>query len=232
MTKTNGMKKTEILDEIKIIIPALIQKEHDFRIEYAHNQYTAITTLPRNLFFELEENTLWMTLYTHINWLAHFRFLKRADVDKDIPAWLAETFGWPQEVAKAFWSCGRDPIAHTGNRNQEYSVNFNGIKYYIGLQLDDQDGWHGSNGYFAASPMSKDIGGSPMPARQYIFFYPNVEELIQKLVDDAEAHIKELDYTKIVSLNAVCHASHFIKDDGSLFRMSDLLRVYKYATKV
>lgn len=230
MAKSNGMKKDDILAEIKLTIPQLINKEHDSRLAYVHGKYVAQVTPPRKQYFELEENTLWMTLYIHINWLAHFRFLKQKGVDKYIPKWLAGVFGWPEEVAEAFWGCGRDPIAHTGNRSQMYSIRINGIKYYIGLHLDRQETWGGSNGYYSASPMKKDIGGSPVPAQQYVFFYPDVEELLHKLVQDIALFIGGLEYNKIVSLNAVCRAFHFIKDDGSLFRMNDLLRVYKYAS--
>lgn len=224
------MKKEAILAEIKASIPRLIKQEHDFRLEYGQAEYNEHIKLPRKAYFQLETNTLWMILYQHINWLAHFKFLKSEDVDKKIPKWLVETWNWPEEVAKAFWSCGRDPIAHTGNRTQMHSIHVNGIKYYIGLQMDEQSGWNGENGYYALSPMRSDVGDSPLPAQQYVFFYPNVQELLIKLVENITIKIETLDYNGIISLSAICRNFYFIKDDGSLFRMNDLLRIYKYAT--
>lgn len=228
----NGMLKSDILAEIKMTIPVLIKKEHEFRVAYIRSRYSALRagSQPHS---QLEENSLWMSLYSHINWLAHFSFLKTTGVDKYIPDWMAEVFDWPREVAQAFWSCGRDPIAHTGNRSQGFSQVFGGVKYYIGLQLDDPKNWNTSKGYLALPPMKKDIGGSgcnsSLSAQQYIFFYVSIEDLLVKFTDNIEAYIKGLDYTRVVSLNRVCHAFYFIQDDGSLFRMADLLRVYKYA---
>ena len=223
------MKKSEITSYMKLAMPRVLKKEHDFRIEYLHRRYDERTTTPRTPFFQLEEATLWMGLYTHINWLAHFRFLKDKGVDGKVAAWLAQVFGWPIEYAEAFWACGRNPLAHTGNRSQGYSENINGTKYYIGLNLDNQEGWNGANGYMAASPMKKDIGGSPLPAQQIIFFFPNLEIMLTQLQDDIATFTAGMTFDQLKSLSVLMGKMPFIKDDGTLYQVSEQIRVYKYA---
>lgn len=224
------MQKYEIIDYIKVAIPQLIEKEHEFRIEYLHRRYAERITPPRTPYFQLEEATLWTGLYTHINWLAHFRFLKSKGVDGKIPEWIAEVFNWPTEYAEAFWICGRNPLAHTGNRSQAYSENIKGTKYYIGLNLDNQEDWNGSNGYMAAAPMKKDIGGSPLPAQQVIFFYPEIESMLTQLQEDIAISVGTMTFDQLKSLSVIMSKMPFIKDDGTLHQVSEQIRVYKYAT--
>jgi hypothetical protein len=223
------MQKAEITDYIKLAMPRVIKKEHEFRIEYLHKRYIERTTMPRSPYFQLEEATLWMGLYTHINWLAHFRFLKSKGVDGKVPEWIAEVFGWPTEYAEAFWACGRNPLAHTGNRSQGYSENIKGIKYYIGLNLDNQEDWNGGSGYMAASPMKKDIGGSPLPAQQVIFFYPAIEAMLTRLHEDIASAVAVMSFDQLKSLSVLMGKMPFIKDDGTLHQVSEQIRVYKYA---
>lgn len=229
MSKSNGMLKSDIIAEIKTIISKLINNEQGLRLQYINDKYDNIVASQKSIYTQLDENSLWMSLYSDINWLAHFRFLKTKEVDRYIPKWLARVFNWSEEFSEAFWACGRDPIAHTGNRNQGYSQNIREKKYYIQLSLDKPDDWNTTNGYYALSPMKKDIGDSPLPAQQIVFFYESIAKLTLELVKDIEADISNLDYTKIISLASVCESFYFINDDGSLFRTKDLLRVYKYA---
>lgn len=223
------MQKADIIDYIKLAMLQLIRDEHEFRIEYLHKRYVERTTPPRTLYFQLEEATLWMGLYTHINWLAHFRFLKSKGVDSKVSEWIAEVFGWPIEYAKAFWTCGRNPLAHTGNRSQAYSENIKGIKYYISLNLDNQEDWNGGNGYMAASPMKKDIGGSPLPAQRVIFFYPAIKSMLTQLTDDIATFIGTMTFDQLKSLSVLTGKMPFIKDSSTLYGVSEQIRVYKYA---
>jgi 8-oxo-dGTP diphosphatase len=226
--KNMHIQPEEIFSEVKTLAALLIAKEHAFRVEYMHEKYEAAGSRPRKRFFQLEEDALWLSLYSYINWLAHFRFMKDRGVDSSIPGWIAATLGWSVETAQAFWDCGRNPLAHTGGRRQSHSEDIQGVEHYISLSLDKQKDWNGANGYLALSPMQKDIGGRARPGQQTIFFYGVIEELLGRLVDDITAQITNFDYDQLKKLHSLLFALPFTQDDGALARITDLLNVYEY----
>jgi hypothetical protein len=226
------MKPDEIINELHIILPNQIRKEHDFRVEYLRTLHAVIQNEPRAAYFQLQQNALWMSLYSHVNWLAHFKALETEKVDASIPSWIEGVFGWQSETAQAFWVCGRNPIAHTGSHNLPYSKNINGAKRYIQLSFDDPANWPYAEDAFMALPQTS--AGRPkgaLPIQQTTFFYKPIEELLEKLIDDVAAFVSGLDHSAILKLQKVMMAFNFFEDDGSLFRMNDLLKVYEHVSQ-
>lgn len=82
----------------------------------------------------------------------------------------------------------------------------------------------------AASPMKKDIGGSPLPAQQIIFFYPVIESMPTQLEDDIATFVSTMTFNQLKSLSAIMSKMPFIKDNGTLHQVSEQIRVYKYAS--
>lgn len=225
------MSPNEILAELSTLIPHQIRNEHNFRLDYLKSRYTSLRDNPRMQYYQLEQNALWMSLYSHINWLAHFKTLEVEKVDKYIPAWLGKVFEWPPETAEAFWTCGRNPIAHTGSHEQPYRHKSHGAWRHIRLSFDNAEDWN-TTGAFLALPQT--TAGQPkgaLPVQQTTFYYQPTEELLQKLIEDIDLFIKGLEYPDILKLQKVLMAFTFFKDDGSLARINNLLDVYQHVTK-
>jgi hypothetical protein len=225
------VKPEDIMSELHAIIPGQIQKEHSFRVEYLKLLRVAIQNEPRAKYYQLQQNALWMSLYSHINWLAHFKVLKKEKVDSDIPGWLGTVFDWPQETAEAFWVCGRNPIAHTGSHNLPYSEKIKGSRRYIQLSFDDPAYWNTDGAFMALPQTSAGRPKDALPIQQTIFYYQPIEELLDKLMDDITSSVSILNHADILKLQKVMMAFNFFEDDGSLARMNNLLDVYDYVSK-
>jgi len=223
-----NMKPQEVIDEIRIIVPSQIRKEHDFRVKYLKSLHAVLRSKPRVRHYQLKRSAVWMSLYSHINWLAHFKFLKTEKVDSYIPTWLATTFGWPSETAEAFWYCGRNPIAHTGSQNLPYSKNIKGAKRYIQLSFDNPTDWSMQGAFMALPESAAKRPAGTLPIQQTTFFYRPTEQLLEKLMDDVALSISTLDHADLLKLQKVMMSFNFFKDDGSLARMNNLLDVYEH----
>jgi hypothetical protein len=92
------MKPEDIISELQLILPNQIRKEHDYRVNYLRSLHAIIRARPRARYYQMKRNAIWMSLYSHINWLAHFKALKAERVDSTIPPWLASVLGWPLET--------------------------------------------------------------------------------------------------------------------------------------
>ena len=146
-------------------------------------------------------------------------------------AWLAATFSWPSETAKAFWYCGRNPIAHTGSQNLPYSKDIRGATRYIQLSFDDPSDVPGATGAYMALPQSgANRPADALPIQQTIFFYQPTEQLLANLMEDVASFISELNHSEILKLQEVMMAFNFFEDDGSLARMNNLLEVYEHVS--
>jgi len=220
------MNREEVILEIRSFITSQLRKEHDFRVSYLASEHESLRANPRAKYYQLKRSALWMAAYSHINWIAHFKFLKTEKVDADIPGWLSQMFDWPEEVAIAFWFCGRNPIAHTGTHNVPYAKNINGVKHHILLNFDDPEDWYVTGAYNALPITQTKRGKGELPSQQTIFFYQPTEELLVKLVDDVALQIQGFNHADILKLQKVIKSFSFFTDDGSLARLHNYLEVY------
>ena len=141
------MDKKEVLRQVKIDLSRQIDRDVGFRLAYLNSRLNVLMAQPRVQFFQFEQNSFWMSMYSTINWLSHFKFKKDRVPDTKIIEWLTNVFDWPNDITTAFWLCGRHPIAHTGARNFFYSEvikDTNGLNkhMYINLTLDKLSDWH------------------------------------------------------------------------------------------
>jgi hypothetical protein len=220
------MKPEDVLAELRACTTNQIGKEHEFRLEYLRTRLTGLNANPRSTYFQLERSALWLSLYSHVNWLTHFKFLKHVKVDALIPKWLEDVFGWPQEHAEAFWYCGRNPIAHTGSQNLPYSLNIQGAKRYIQLSFDSPGDWEVAGEYMSL-PKTSARGGA-VPTQQTIYFYQPIENRLTELAENVYADIATYNHPELLRLRKVMMAFNFFADDGSLARMNNLLDVYEH----
>jgi hypothetical protein len=233
------MDKDQIIGEIKTLMAHQIEREIGFRLAYLDNKMSLLHSSPRIRFFQLEVNAFWMSVYSTINYLAHYKFITRQDVSgEQIGKWLSSVFGWPQYVAKAFYNCGRNPIAHTGIRigshGKEIAFGNKTRRMYIELNIDDPSKWPGAKrGYLALPATLRDPFSLPsqtlgkIKGQQILYWYQPMPRYIKKLGEDINIDLEALDYKKLEKLVRVFNRLPFLQDDGSMARMNDLVRVYK-----
>jgi hypothetical protein len=220
------MKPEDVITELRACTTNQIRVEHEFRLGYLQAQLDSLNASPRQQYFQLERSALWLSLFSHINWLAHFKFLKTEKVDTQIPQWLENVFGWSHEVGEPFWYCGRNPIAHTGSQNLPYTRNVNHVKHYILLSFDNPDDWQ-VTGEYRALPQTSASGGS-IPTQQTIFYYEPIQQRLGELTNDVCNDINRFEHPQLLKLQRVMMSLSFLADDGSLARMNNLLDVYEH----
>lgn len=64
------------------------------------------------------------------------------DIDTRLVPWLSKQTGWPEEVAKAFWYCVRNPTVHTGRAwiMADYGLKLDGVPLKAGFRPSMLDG--------------------------------------------------------------------------------------------
>lgn len=225
------MQPEDIITELRTYAANLVKKEHEFRLSYLESKQANIDPNLAWNYIALEQSAVWMSLYSHINLLGHFKFRKTKRVDKKIPKWLRDAFGWPNEVAKPFWCCGRNPIAHTGNHSLPDSEIVDGAERFIVLSFDDPNNWPGAGDEYMALPQTTPTG-RPMPIQQTTFFFTPIKDRLTELADDICSDIGGYEYEQLNELYDTLMSLSLLADDGSLAAIGNRLDVYRHVTNI
>lgn len=229
------MDKKEVLIQVQSDLSRQIDRDVGFRLAYLDSRLNVLIAQPKVQFFQFEQNSFWMSVYSTINWLAHFKFKKDKISDVKMIEWLSEVFDWPKDIATAFWLCGRHPIAHTGARNFFYSEvveDVNGVNkhMYIDLSLDSPHNWQQSDTQYIALPVSTKGDAfnpkSKLSGQQVIFFYEPLPDLIWNLANDIKKDVLIARYNEMRAYQKVYRGMPFLQDDGEMNRINNYLDIY------
>lgn len=232
------MKKEEVIAQTVNDLNRQLDRDVGFRLAYLASKFDMLTAHQRMQFFQLEQNSFWMSVYSTINWLAHYKFKINKISDVKMINWLSEVSGWPKDITAAFWLCGRHPIAHTGARNFFFSAivkdeNDANKHMYIDLSLDSPNNWQQSSEHYTALPISTKGDAfnprSKLPGQQVMFFYEPIPDLIWSLTSHIKSDVAIAGYNEMRAYQKIYRGMPFLQDDGEMNSINNYLDIYRRA---
>lgn len=201
------MVQTDLCQNSKQIIQnqtdAILKKSEFWRL-YLQEKRNAIINYPNNKFWFFEWSSLWFGVFSYINWLGCFYYLKRNLLEVDIVSFLKEAWGYPEEVSKAMWRAGRNPIAHVGQPDiyNDLGIMIKGksvhVNFDINLSLQQLQDSNFKKGFCCCTLPDKNT-------ISITFFYSAIEPLLVLLsefvVKKVENILKEEDVISLLELN-------------------------------
>lgn len=142
VTSVNGIITGLKPEEVGHNQAVMIDSKSNFWRSYLIEKRKQINKTPieDNRYFMFEVMGLWSSLFSYIEWLSCFYYLKHdlSRAKNYIPALLQKAWGWETELSIIIWKAGRNPIAHIGQANSihhYYGSNYKTHPAFVELDI-------------------------------------------------------------------------------------------------